>query len=159
MINPNENESTNNDPLTVSPAPVSSRPLSDNEETRPAASSADIWEQTKERASQARERTEFFVRENPIPTIVAALGIGLAIGWALRHATTGEEQEIEAKSPIGNLNWSFLSLPFLFPFFKSLRERYEESAETVKDGVGRLKNIDIAPYTKPIRKRWKAWTR
>jgi hypothetical protein len=29
----------------------------------------------------------------------------------------------------------------------------------VKDGVKRLKKIDIDDYAKPIRKRWKAWTR
>jgi hypothetical protein len=155
MINPNENEFTNNDPLTVSPSSLSERTLPEDEQ--PRVPSGDIWEQTKEKASHARERTEFFLRENPIPTIVAALGIGLAIGWALRHATSPEEKEIQVKSPLGNINWSFLSLPFLLPFAKSLKDRYEDSAETVKDGVSRLKKIDIGPYTKPIRKRWKSW--
>jgi hypothetical protein len=27
----------------------------------------------------------------------------------------------------------------------------------VKDGVKRLKKIDVDRYAKPIRKRWKAW--
>src|SRR5437870_145232 len=114
MINPNENEFAKNDPLTVQPSPLADRPLVDSEET--AVESGDLWEQTKEKASHARERTEFFLRENPIPTIVAALGIGLAIGWALRHATSSDEKEIEVKSPLSNINWSFLSLPFLVPF-------------------------------------------
>jgi hypothetical protein len=31
--------------------------------------------------------------------------------------------------------------------------------EAVKDGVKRLKKIDVDRYAKPMRKRWKAWTR
>jgi len=27
----------------------------------------------------------------------------------------------------------------------------------MKEGVDRVRNIDIHRYTKPIRKRWKAW--
>jgi hypothetical protein len=92
-----------------------------------------------------------------VPAILGALGLGLAIGWALRHATASEEKEVEIKSPLENVNWSFLSLPFLWPFFRSVRERYETSTDSVKDGVNRLKKMDIGSYTKPIRKRWKAW--
>jgi len=77
--------------------------------------------------------------------------------WVI-GVSRGKEKEVEIKSPIGNLNWSFLSLPFLWPFFRSVKDRYETSAESVKDGVTRLrKNVDIGSYTKPIRKRWKAW--
>jgi hypothetical protein len=67
------------------------------------------------------------------------------------------------KSPLANVNWSVLTLPFLWPLFKSAREKYESSTEAVadamKDSVKRLKKIDVDRYAKPIRKRWKAWTR
>jgi hypothetical protein len=99
-----------------------------------------------------------------VPTILGALGLGIAIGLAIRFASDSErKQEIEVKSPLGNLNWSVLSLPFLWPLFKSAREKYESSAEVVneavKDGVKRLKKIDVDRYAKPVRKRWKAWMR
>jgi hypothetical protein len=118
------------------------------------------WEGTKEKAGRARDRTEYFVRENPMPTILGALGLGIAIGLAIRYASE-PKTDVEVKSPLGNVDWSwsFLSLPFLWPFFKSAKEKYETSAEAVKDGVKRLKKIDIDDYAKPIRKRWKAWTR
>ena len=118
------------------------------------------WEGTKEKAGRARDRTEYFVRENPMPTILGALGLGIAVGLAIRYATE-PKTDVEVKSPLGNVDWSwsFLSLPFLWPFFKSAKEKYETSAEAVKDGVKRLKKIDIDDYAKPIRKRWKAWTR
>ena len=90
----------------------------------------------------------------PRPSIVLTIAVGLAIRYATEPKT-----EVEVKSPLGNLNWSFLSLPFLWPLFKSAREKYETSTEAVKDGVKRLKKIDIDDYSRPIRKRWKAWTR
>ena len=117
------------------------------------------WDETKEKAGRARERTEYFVRENPVPTILGALGLGIAIGLAIRYASTSEDKpEIDVKSALGNVNWGLLSLPFLWPFFKSVKEKYEDSTEAMKEGVDRVRNIDIHRYTKPIRKRWKAWT-
>lgn len=123
-----------------------------------SSAAGETWEQAREKASMARERTEVFLRENPVPTILGALAIGLAIGLAIRYASSSEEEETEAKTPFGNLNWSFLSLPFLWPLFRSAREKHEESTEALKDRVGRLPKIDIDRYAKPIRKRWKAWT-
>ena len=122
------------------------------------------WDGTKEKAGRARERTEYFVRENPVPTILGALGLGIAIGLAIRYASASERKtEIEMKSPLADLHWSLLSLPFLWPLFKSAREKYERSTDAVsdamKDGVKRLKKIDVDRYAKPIRKRWKAWRR
>ena len=117
----------------------------------------DAWEQTKERASVARERTEFFLRENPVPTVLGALALGVAIGLAIRYSSSSAEKEIEAKSPLGNVDLGLLSLPFLWPFFKSLRRKYEDSAEVVKDGVDRLKKVDVDRYVKPLRKKWRAW--
>ncbi len=118
------------------------------------------WDGTREKVGRARQRTERFVRKNPVPAILGALGIGIAIGLAIRYASASERKtEIEVKSPFGNLNWSVLSLPFLWPLFKSARKKYERSADAMKDGVKRLKKIDVHRYATPIRKRWKAWTR
>jgi ElaB/YqjD/DUF883 family membrane-anchored ribosome-binding protein len=122
------------------------------------------WDQTKQKASRALGRTEDFMRKNPVPTILGALGLGIAIGVAIRYAAPSErKREIEVESPWGNFNWSVLSLPFLWPLFKSARNQYEKSADSVadavKDGVKRLKKMDVERYAKPIRKRWRAWTR
>ena len=166
MINPNENDLTRDEPLpTQLQPPEEEIGLTGREQFRRATrkfstAMSQTWDGTKEKAGRARERTEYFVRENPVPTILGALGIGIAIGLAIRYASGPERKtEIEVKSPLGNLNWSLLSLPFLLPFFKSARERYEKSAEVMRDGVERLKKIDVNRYAKPIKKRWKAWTR
>ena len=157
-MNPSENDFIEDDPLASS---------QDNEgqlqrNLRRAAQKAsdvagDTWEQTKQKAGVARDRTEYFVRENPLPTIVGALAVGLAIGWALRCATDRDEEDEPVSSALSKVNWSVFSLPFLWPFLKSMRENIEDSAETVKDKVGRLREIDVDRYTKPIRKRLRAW--
>ena len=170
MINPNENDLTRDEPLPAQHQPPEEEPGSSGREqfrrsTRKISTAmSQTWDGTKERAGRARERTEHFVRENPVPTILGALGIGIAIGLAIRYASASERKtEMEVKSPLGNLNWSVLSLPFLWPLFKSAKEKYETSADAVadamKDGVKRLKKIDVDRYAKPIRKRWKAWRR
>jgi hypothetical protein len=163
MINPNEEKfaegSFTKQDATSSPRPEGIVAAEESELDSPAGvanPTGDVWAEGRERLVQARDRTQLFVRENPVPTILGALIFGLAIGWALRHVTASDEKETEIKTPVGNVNWSFLSLPFLWPFFRSVKDRYESSAESVKDGVSRLKD-DIRPYTKPIRKRWKAW--
>jgi ElaB/YqjD/DUF883 family membrane-anchored ribosome-binding protein len=115
---------------------------------------SDSWARVKARTASARERTELFLRENPVPTILGALGIGLAIGLAIRVSASAREEE---KTTAG-MNWRFLSLPVLWPFFRSVKEKYDESTEAVKQGVDRVRNTDVQRYTKPIRKRWKAWT-
>ncbi len=163
MINPNGDEFMEDDPLAASMR--SSEEQISGEAPgrfRQAASkvstvAGDAWEQTKEKAGTARERTEFFLRENPVPTVIGALALGVAIGLAIRYASSSAEKEVEAKSPLANVDLSVLSLPFLWPFFKSMRRRYEDSAEAVKEGVDRLKKVDVDSYVKPLRKKWKAW--
>jgi ElaB/YqjD/DUF883 family membrane-anchored ribosome-binding protein len=166
MINPNENNLTRDEPLPTQVQPAEEQIGSGGREqfrqatNKISTAMSHTWDETKEKASRARDRTEYFVRENPVPTILGALGLGIAIGLAIRFASTSERKaEMEIKSPLANLNWSVLSLPFLWPLFKSAREKYESSAEAVKDGVKQLKKIDVDRYAKPIRKRWKAWTR
>jgi ElaB/YqjD/DUF883 family membrane-anchored ribosome-binding protein len=167
MINPNENDLTRGEPLPTQQLQPSEGEIGSTgrEQFRRATNKvstamSQTWDETKEKASRARQRTEYFVRENPVPTILGALGIGIAIGLAIRYASGGERKtEIEMKSPLGTFNWSLLSLPFLWPLFKSAREKYEDSADAIRDGVKRLKKMDVNRYAKPIRKRWRAWTR
>ena len=162
MINPNGDEYTEDDPLAASMRSGEERGSEEQGRFKQAAEkvshmAGDAWEQTKERASVARERTEFFLRENPVPTVIGALAIGVAIGLAIRFSSSSAEKEVEAKSPLANVDLSILSLPFLWPLFKSLRRRYDDSADVVKDGVQRLKKVDVDRYVKPLRKKWKAW--
>ena len=162
-MNPNENDLTGDEPLPAQQFQPHQEDIGSTgrEKFRRAKEEvstqmSQTWDQTKETAGLALERTEDFVRENPVPTILGALGLGIAIGLAIRYAAPSErKKEIVLESPWGNVNWSVLSLPFLWPLFKSVRGKSED---VMRNGVKRLKKVDVEKYAKPIRKRWKAWT-
>ena len=151
MMNPNENDLTRDEPLPAQQFQPREEDIgtTGREQFRQATQKvsteiSQTWDQTKEKASRALERTEHFVRENPMPTILSALGIGIAIGLAIRYAAPSERnREIELESPWGKFNWSVLSLPFLWPLFKSAREKSED---VMRNGVKRLKKMDVEGY-------------
>ena len=58
-----------------------------------SSAASDTWDQTRQKAVIVRERTEFYLRENPIPTVLGALALGLAIGLAIRYSSRPEEPE------------------------------------------------------------------
>ena len=147
-----EEDFVNDDPLAAAekngPPRRRRRPAPSVLEPRPRRR-----EQIRGRSPSTRERTELFLRENPVPMIIGALAAGLALGLAIRYASRSEEKD--AKAPLERLNWSVLSVPFLWPLFRSMKEKVEESADAVTESV---KGIDLERYAKPIRKRWKSWT-
>ena len=166
MINPNGDEFIEDDPMA---APMQ-RPDGNVsgaqrrlQQTAQKFSDAagDTWEQTKERASVARERTEVFLRENPVPTILGALALGLAIGLAIRYASRPEEPTpVTLKNALKNIDWRGMSEPAM-PFLRKARRGYDDSADVVsqavKEGIDRVKDIDVDRYVKPLRKRWNSW--
>ena len=151
MMDSIEDDFVNDDPLAAEPAGSPRRPRRRPPsvlEPRPRRR-----EQIRGRPNSTRGRTELFLRENPVPLVIGALAAGVAIGLAIRYASRSDEKEI--KVPLARLNWSALSLPFIWPLFRSVKEKIEESTDAVSDGV---KGIDLDRYTKPLRKRWKSWT-
>ena len=149
---PMDDDFVNDDPLAAAeqdgPPRRRRRPAPSVLEPRPRRR-----EQIRGRPNASRGRTELFLRENPVPLVIGALAAGVVIGLAIRYASRSEGEE--SKTPLGRINWSFLSLPFLWPALRSVKQRFEESADVVGEGV---KGIDLDRYTKPIRKRWKSWT-
>ena len=86
---PNDDDFVEDDPLAAPMPRKGQRSRARERQTgRRVGSAADTWEQTKEKAGVARERTELFLRENPVPLILGALAAGLAIGLAIRYAAT-----------------------------------------------------------------------
>jgi hypothetical protein len=40
---------------------------------------------------------------------------------------------------------------------KTMKRGYADSAEAVKEGIERVRDVDVDDYVKPLRKRWKSW--
>ena len=155
MINPTGDEFNEEVPTSAS-ADVGAFQHRNRSAAGPAS---EAWEQTKEKAGAMKMRTEVFVRRNPIPILLGALGAGIAIGLAIRYASTAVTKEDEPREKLGDGALGFFSLPFLLPLLKSVKTKAEDSADALKEGVDRLKNVNVSRYTKPIRKHWKAWTK
>src|SRR5438034_11674695 len=120
MKNSNGDNFTENDPMSETEfgSEASRRRAQDRlqEGARKISSAAsDTWEQTRQKAIVARERTEFFLRENPVPTVLGALALGLAIGLAIRYSSRPEEPSVSVKRALKDVDWSAaISLPFLW---------------------------------------------
>jgi ElaB/YqjD/DUF883 family membrane-anchored ribosome-binding protein len=126
-----------------------------------SSAASDTWGQTRQKAVVARERTEFFLRENPVPTVIGALVLGLAIGLAIRYASRPTAPEpLTVRNALKNIDWKGLSEPAK-PFLRKVRRSYDGSAEAVtdavKEGIDRVREVDVDRYVKPFRKQWRSW--
>jgi len=118
---------------------------------------SETWDQTRQRAGVVRERTEVFLRENPVPTVLGALVLGLAIGLAIRYSSRQEEPTLSVKRALKEVDWSTIMPAFLPSVISNVKKGYQGSAEAVKSGLDRVKEVDVDEYVKPLRKRWKSW--
>jgi ElaB/YqjD/DUF883 family membrane-anchored ribosome-binding protein len=118
---------------------------------------AETWDQTRQRAVVVRERTEFFLRENPVPTVLGALALGLAIGLAIRYSSRPQEPPLSVKRALREIDWSSIAPAFLPSLVRNVKRGYEGSAEAMKEGLERVREVDVDEYVKPLRKRWKKW--
>ena len=119
---------------------------------------SDTWDQTRQKAVVVRERTEFFLRENPVPTVLGALALGLAIGLAIRYSSRPPEPTpLSVKRALREIDWSTISPAFLPGLMRSVKRGYAGSAEAVKEGIERAKDVDVDEYVRPLRKRWDKW--
>jgi hypothetical protein len=123
-----------------------------------SSAASDTWDQTRQKAVVVRERTEFFLRENPVPTVLGALALGLAIGLAIRYSSRPEEPSASLKRALREFDWNSVAPAFLPSLVRSVKRGYADSADAVKEGIGRVREVDVDEYVKPLRKRWKQWT-
>src|SRR4029434_8360784 len=96
-MNPNENDLTRDEPLPTQQFQPREEDIGSTGRERFRRAAEDVstqmnqtWDQTKEKATRALDRTEDFLRENPVPTILGALGLGIAICLAIPHAAAHE---------------------------------------------------------------------
>ncbi len=162
MKNSNGDNFTENDPMSETEFGSEVGGRSKQERLQEGArkisnAASETWDQTRQKAVVVRERTEFFLRENPVPTVLGALALGLAIGLAIRYSSRPEEPTLSVKRALREIDWSTISPAFLPGLIKSAKRGYADSAEAVKGGFERVKDVDVDEYVKPLRKQWKRW--
>jgi ElaB/YqjD/DUF883 family membrane-anchored ribosome-binding protein len=160
MTNSNGDNFTERDPMaeTEFGSEMSERGSRMQESARKISNAAsETWDQTRQKAVVVRERTEFFLRENPVPTVLGALALGLAIGLAIRYSSRPQEPSLSVKRALRELDWSGIAPAILPALMRNVKRGYEGSAEAMKDGFERVREVDVDEYVKPLRKRWKKW--
>jgi ElaB/YqjD/DUF883 family membrane-anchored ribosome-binding protein len=160
MKNSNGDNFTERDPMaeTEFGSEISERSSRMQEGARKISEAAsETWDQTRQKAVVVRERTEFFLRENPVPTVLGALALGLAIGLAIRYSSRPQEPSLSVKRALRELDWSGIAPAILPALMRNVKRGYEGSAEAMKDGFERVREVDVDEYVKPLRKRWKKW--
>ncbi|HET7512372.1 MAG TPA: hypothetical protein VFJ88_06380 [Chthoniobacterales bacterium] len=159
MKNSNGDNFTENDPMSETEFGSETSQSAQSRITEGARkishAAADTWDQTRQKAVVVRERTEFFLRENPVPTVLGALALGLAIGLAIRYSSRPEEPSVSLKRALKEFDWNSIAPAFLPGLMKSVKRGYADSAEAVKDKLDRVKEVDVEEYMRPLRKRWK----
>jgi hypothetical protein len=108
------------------------------------------------RAQDALRKADTYVRENPVPAVLWALGIGFAIGLLVRVLEHTEKKSF-FDDPIHETE-DYLGSVF-HPLAKKTRKAYYRSADAVRDAVDSARDIDVDDYTDPVvswvRRMWK----
>lgn len=161
VMNSNGDNFTENDPMAETEFGAQGTERSEGRVAQGARklsnAAAETWDQTRQKAVVVRERTEYFLRENPVPTVLGALALGLAIGLAIRYSSRPEEPSVSVKRALREFDWSSIAPAFLPSLVKSVKRGYAGSADSVKEGLERVKEVDVDEYLRPLRKRWKKW--
>ena len=94
------------------------------------STASESWETARYKGSDALRSTEEYVRENPLPSILTAVGIGFVLGLLVRSLEGPSRREvIEVPIPKGvqkvrDYDYKAAFLPFLWPVVKFFSSNY-----------------------------------
>jgi ElaB/YqjD/DUF883 family membrane-anchored ribosome-binding protein len=101
----------------------------------------------REGAHVAMERSEDYVRQNPVPVVLGAIVVGFALGFALgrREPLTARERFLE--EPLGHARDVFFSV--LAPVAQRLRDQYGELRSAAEDAAEKVHDFDASARLDP----------
>ena len=124
------------------------------------ASASDGWTSVSSKTDDVLHQTEIYVRENPFPAILTALGVGFALGLLVRLLETPSRDHIEVPIPkaaqkVRDFDYQAAVLPFLWPVVKFFSSSYAASRKSVNKAYKQASDIDVSDYVDPIVKKAK----
>ena len=124
------------------------------------SSAADGWATTREKTDDLLRETENYVRENPFPAILTALGIGFGLGLLVRLLETPDRNTIQVPIPkaaqkVRDYDYQAAVLPFLWPVVKFFSSNYAASRKAAKKAYNQAADIDVSDYVDPLVKKAK----
>ena len=125
------------------------------------ASAASTWSDTKLKTDDVLRSTEQYVRENPLPAIFTALGVGFALGLLVRLMDRPSSREtIQVPIPKSvqqarDYDYKAALLPLLWPVVKFFSSNYAASRKGVQSAYKTASNVDVSDYIDPLVKKAK----
>ena len=100
------------------------------------ASASDSWGSAQSKGEDVLHNTEIYVRENPFPAILTALGVGFALGLLVRLLESPQPRHIEVPIPKSvqkarDFDYQAAVLPFLWPVVKFFSSNYAASRKGI----------------------------
>ena len=124
------------------------------------SSAADGWMNAQARSGDVLQSTEEYIRENPFPAILTALGVGFALGLLVRLLEAPRRDHIEVPIPKSvqrarDFDYQAAVLPFLWPVVKFFSSNYAASRKSVQKAYQQAQDVDVSKYVDPVVKRAK----
>ena len=125
------------------------------------ASAANTWSDTKLKTDDVLRSTEAYVRENPLPAIFTALGVGFALGLLVRLMDRPSSREtIQVPIPKSvqqarDYDYKAALLPLLWPVVKFFSSNYAASRRGVQSAYKTASSVDVNDYIDPLVKKAK----
>ena len=119
------------------------------------------WETARYKGDDVLRTTEEYVRENPLPSILTAVGVGFVLGLLVRSLEGPSRREvIEVPIPKGvqkvrDYDYKAVFLPFLWPVVKFFSSNYAASRKGVQRAYDAASDVDVSDYVDPIVKKVK----
>ena len=125
-----------------------------------SSSAADSWADARVKTTDILHDTEIYVRENPFPAILTALGVGFALGLLVRLLESPNRNTIEVPIPkaaqkVRDYDYRAAVLPFLWPVVKFFSSNYAASRKAASKAYKQAANVDVSDYVDPLVKKAK----
>ena len=106
------------------------------------------------------QSTEEYIRENPFPAILTALGVGFALGLLVRLLESPRRDIVEVPIPKSvqkarDFDYQAAVLPFVWPIVKFFSSNYAASRKSVQKAYKQAQDVDVSQYVDPVVKRAK----
>ncbi len=124
------------------------------------ASASDGWMSAQSKGEDVLQSTEVYIRENPFPAILTALGVGFALGLLVRLLESPRRDVVEVPIPKSvqkarDFDYQAAVLPFLWPIVKFFSSNYTASRKSINKAYQQAQDVNVSKYVDPVVKRAK----
>ena len=124
------------------------------------SSASDNWAGAQSKGEDVLHNTEIYIRENPFPAILTALGVGFALGLLVRLLESPRRDVVEVPIPKSvqrarDFDYQAAVLPFLWPVVKFFSSNYAASRKGINKAYQQAQDVDVSKYVDPVVKRAK----